>query len=420
MTIDSSKEIWIFLSHSNKDFEKVRFIRNYLEEHSCRPLMFYLKCLSNDDEIDNLIKREIDCRTRFIICDSENSKESKWVQSEVAYIKSQLRSYDIIDLGKDEEEIKKHLDKIIKNTQIYLSHSRNDAKLVRAVYSHIRKCDLRCFFDAEYEFNHGYSFQEQLNNAIDLAKDFGFVVFFASEQSFSSKWVIYELQYAVDRGAKILILLLDKYAKVHYRDFFPQAQEIPQNDWIDRDQNCIKVRDLTSASNKEELMELAIEKIVDRAFSPWTVYTMAKNLLDGVDCEKDEEEANRLFSIAYRKSDELDCVGYPGGTLFVARCMANGYGTEKDLSGALHYYYDYIRTCGSDENIDREIETLYIELVQQYREAANQGHAYAQYNLGHCYECGRGVEKNLSEAKKWYQKAADLGCEKAKEKLNNL
>ena len=50
------KEIWIFLSHSNKDFAKVRLIRNYLEEHSLRPLMFYLKCLSNDDEINDLIK----------------------------------------------------------------------------------------------------------------------------------------------------------------------------------------------------------------------------------------------------------------------------------------------------------------------------------------------------------------------------
>lgn len=420
MATDNGKEIWIFLSHSNKDFEKVRFIRNYLEEHSCRPLMFYLKCLSNDDEIDNLIKREIDCRTRFIICDSENSKESKWVQSEVAYIKSQLRSYDIIDLGKDEEEIKKHLDKIIKNTQIYLSYSRNDADLVRAVYSHIKKYDIRCYFDQECVVDSVRSFQDQLHQAIDLAKDFGFVVFFASEKSLASKWVIHELQYAVDRGAKMLILLLDEYAKKHYKEMFPQAQDIPHNDWIDRDQCSIRVRDLTSVSNKEELMELAIEKIVDRVFSPWTVYTMAKNLLEGIDCEKDEDEANRLFSIAYRKSDELDGIGYPGGTLFVARCMANGYGTEKDLSEALHYYYDYIRTCGSDENIDREIETLYIELVQQYREAANQGNTSAQYNLGHCYECGRGVEKNLSEAKKWYQKAADLGCEKAKEKLNNL
>ena len=362
MVTDSSKEIWIFLSHSNKDFEKVRFIRNYLEEHSCRPLMFYLKCLSNDDEIDNLIKREIDCRTRFIICDSENSKESKWVQSEVAYIKSQLRSYDIIDLGKDEEEIKKHLDKIIKNTQIYLSYSRNDTDLVRAVYSHIKKYDIRCCFDQECVEDSVRSFQDQLHQAIDLAKDFGFVVFFASEKSLASKWVIHELQYAADRGAKMLILLLDEYAKKHYKEMFPQAQDIPHNDWIDRDQCCIRVRDLTSASNKEELMELAIEKIVDRAFSPWTVYTMAKNLLEGIDCEKDEDEANRLFSIAYRKSDELDGIGYPGGTLFVARCMANGYGTKKDLNGALCYYGDYIRTSGSNEKIDREIEAIKREL----------------------------------------------------------
>ena len=302
MTTDNGKEIWIFLSHSNKDFEKVRFIRNYLEEHSCRPLMFYLKCLSNDDEIDNLIKREIDCRTRFIICDSESSRESKWVQSEVAYIKSQLRAYDTIDLSMSNEEISTLLDEIIKGTQIYLSYHRNDAELVDAVYSHIKKYDIRCVLDEKgLGVFSEKSFKDQLNNAIDLAKDFGFVVFFASEQSLASKWVTYELQYAVDRGAEVLVLLLDEYAKVHYRDLFPQAQEIPQNDWIDRDQNSIKVRDLTSASNKEELMELAIEKIVDRAFSPWTVYTMAKNLLDGVDCEKDEVEAYRLFNYAKAK-----------------------------------------------------------------------------------------------------------------------
>ena len=363
MLTDNSKEIWIFLSHSNKDFEKVRFIRNYLEEHSCRPLMFYLKCLSNDDEIDNLIKREIDCRTRFIICDSENSRESKWVQSEVAYIKSQLRAYDTIDLSMSNEEISTLLDEIIKGTQIYLSYHRNDAELVDAVYSHIKKYDIRCVLDEKgLGIFSEKSFKDQLNNAIDLAKDFGFVVFFASEKSLASKWVIYELQYAVDRGAKMLILLLDEYAKKHYKEMFPQAQDIPHNDWIDRDQCSIRVRDLTSASNKEELMELAIEKIVDRAFSPWTVYTMAKNLLEGIDCEKDEDEANRLFSIAYRKSDELDGIGYPGGTLFVARCMANGYGTKKDLNGALCYYGDYIRTSGSNEKIDREIEAIKREL----------------------------------------------------------
>ena len=416
MVTDNSKEIWIFLSHSNKDFEKVRFIRNYLEEHSCRPLMFYLKCLSNDDEIDNLIKREIDCRTRFIICDSDNSRESRWVQSEVAYIKSQLRAYDTINLSLTEEEIKRLLDKIIKNTQIYLSYSRNDTDLVRAVYSHIRKYDLRCFFDQEYEFNHRYSFQEQLNNSIDLAKDFGFVVFFASERAFASSWVINELQYAVDRGAKMLILLLDEYAKKHYKEMFPQAQDILKDDLLDREdlidseRQIVKVRDLTVADSKEEQVELAIEKIVNMAFAPWTTYTMAKNMLVGLDCEKDVEEANRLFGTAFRKSDALDGIGYPGGTLFVARCMANGYGTKKDLSAALCYYYDYICISGCNESITKEIEDIYAELVKKNPETAEK--EYTKFLTNWVL-----VSRNISneKAKKWYLE----GIEEARKRLMN-
>lgn len=367
MSNQVDKEIWIFLSHSNKDFAKVRLIRNYLEERSCRPLMFYLKCLSNDEEIDDLIKREIDCRTRFIICDSENSQASKWVQSEVRYIKSQQRSYETIDLNKSDEEIKAQLDKLVKSTQIFLSYSSEDFKIVNEIQSHISKYDIRCFFtDISINFNTieidniflSGSLDDGITSTLDLATEFGFVVLFASEASLNSKWVLAELSYSVKRGAQLLILLMDKFAKAQYKNLFPQAQNIPEDDLIDREQNSIKVRDLTIVKTKEELIELAIEKIVNRAFAPWTTYTMAKNLLEGIDCSKDEEEANRLFGIAFRKSDALDMIGYPGGTLFVARCMANGYGTKKDLVGALGYYQDYIRTCGSNDNIDKEIEAI--------------------------------------------------------------
>lgn len=76
--MNENNEIWVFLSHSNKDYEKVRQVRNMLEEQSLRPQMFFLHCLNDDDEIDLLIKREIDCRTRFILCDSENARKSHW------------------------------------------------------------------------------------------------------------------------------------------------------------------------------------------------------------------------------------------------------------------------------------------------------------------------------------------------------
>ena len=34
---------------------------------SFRPIMFYLLCLSDNDEVGDLIKREIDARTRFLV-----------------------------------------------------------------------------------------------------------------------------------------------------------------------------------------------------------------------------------------------------------------------------------------------------------------------------------------------------------------
>ena len=62
------------ISEANKDYEKVKEVRNILEHNSFRPIMFFLKCLADDDEIDALIKREIDSRERFILCNSENDE----------------------------------------------------------------------------------------------------------------------------------------------------------------------------------------------------------------------------------------------------------------------------------------------------------------------------------------------------------
>ncbi len=59
----------------------------------------------------------------------------------------------------------------------------------------------------------------------------------------------------------------------------------------------------------------------------------------------------------------------------------------------------------------------YVQAVEWYRKSAEQGNMRAQYNLGLCYECGYGVDKSLSEARFWYQKAADQNFEKAKKKI---
>ncbi len=49
------------------------------------------------------------------------------------------------------------------------------------------------------------------------------------------------------------------------------------------------------------------------------------------------------------------------------------------------------------------------EAVRYYRKAADQGEAFAQFNLGVCYHKGIGVDKDAKEAVRWYRLAADQG-----------
>ena len=63
----------------------------------------------------------------------------------------------------------------------------------------------------------------------------------------------------------------------------------------------------------------------------------------------------------------------------------------------------------------------YVQAVQWYRKAAEQGDAQAQYNLGVMYDNGQVVRQNYKIAKEWFGKACDnglqLGCD-AYRKLN--
>lgn len=147
MTDKNNNEIWVFLSHSNKDYEKVRQVRNMLEEQSLRPLMFFLHCLNDDDEIDLLIKREIDCRTRFILCDSENARKSHWVQKEVEYIKSQNRICETVDLSKSMDEIMSTLQDFINKTRIFISYNREEYQLAEMVYNRLSHLDFAVYID---------------------------------------------------------------------------------------------------------------------------------------------------------------------------------------------------------------------------------------------------------------------------------
>lgn len=203
--MDSKKQdIWVFLSHSNKDYEKVRMIRNMLEEKEYRPLLFFLKCLDEDTEIDTLIKREIDARNKFILCESENSRNSKWVQDEVEYIKSTGRMYETINLDEPLSKIKKLINKFDKRNSIYLSYTRQDDEFANTLYKELRRNDYKVFYEIDTISGNIINI---LNNAINDAIRHGYVISLISEHYLSSSFCLEELSYAYKKNNSNVIAI---------------------------------------------------------------------------------------------------------------------------------------------------------------------------------------------------------------------
>ena len=66
------------------------------------------------------------------------------------------------------------------------------------------------------------------------------------------------------------------------------------------------------------------------------------------------------------------------------------------------------------------VEHSYERAIEYYEQAAQLGHAEAQYNLGFMYATGKGVTKDELKAKEWWTASAEQGDEKAIKNLKIL
>lgn len=140
---DTQQKLSIFLSHSHKDIEKVRKLRDILEFLDCEPLMFYLKCLDEDnDELNEFIMREIEARNIFIYCKSKNSEQSSWVKKELDYIRK-LDSKRLYTVDIDQQlaygmlGILEKITNIIKKNQVFISYSARNGKDIAQRLCHL-------------------------------------------------------------------------------------------------------------------------------------------------------------------------------------------------------------------------------------------------------------------------------------------
>ena len=195
---------WIFISHSHQDIQKVRLIRNRLEEKGLEPLMFYLKCLSDEQEIEELIKREIDERDWFIYADSRNARGSKWVRTERDYIEGLTgKNVFTINLDGDIDQQLAAIDHITRQLKVFIVSAFADRPLADRIRDRLVKRDMMVLYDDEPlpgDLELTMSTEEKIQQAFND----GFVLFLITERVASSDFIRYEITRTHEMGGKIV------------------------------------------------------------------------------------------------------------------------------------------------------------------------------------------------------------------------
>lgn len=210
-----NEEIYVFISHSHRDLEKVRKIRNFLESNCVEPILFFLKSKTDDDEIESLVKDEIDARIWFIHCSSKNSRESTWVKKEIEYVeKTGKQNCTTIDLDEDfddqgelKESLKDTLKKYIRNfsylQKLFVSCSRKDAIVVSNITSLLNKYGIETISDNDLFASEDWTIK--LDSMIDMSRA---TLIFISEESAKSELFRHEISLALEKHKKIYPILL--------------------------------------------------------------------------------------------------------------------------------------------------------------------------------------------------------------------
>lgn len=206
---------WVFLSHSSKDYQDVKVVRNYLEENGFSAIMFYLKSLDDDSRkhhIETLLKWEIEERNIFVSCNSKSAQKSKWFLWENNLAKSfPSKIYREIDMDKLKYErctqLSK-LDSLIKQATLFFLYSHKDNEKVDEVYDYLESVGFKTFKDTR-DIKIGNKYQEKINDAITSTINRGTVLIFLSRNAIESKWFWKEKDMALNQKAFIIPILLD-------------------------------------------------------------------------------------------------------------------------------------------------------------------------------------------------------------------
>lgn len=210
---------YFFISHSHLDIEKVRIIRNIIEEtFFYEPILFFLKCLSDEEEIQSLIKREINERIWFVYCDSENARMSEYVKKEREFVEGLIASGKKINLLNIELDkfniwdegcynyIREQISYRIRKTKIFLSHRHKDSEIAERIKKALIKRGFSVWSDLDIPV--GDLWNVAVGDSIkEHSYKNGLFMLLTSEGE-QSDFVKRELDLALQQGALVLPVII--------------------------------------------------------------------------------------------------------------------------------------------------------------------------------------------------------------------
>ncbi|MCQ4922253.1 relaxase MobL [Tissierella carlieri] len=126
---------------------------------------------------------------------------------------------------------------------------------------------------------------------------------------------------------------------------------------------------------------------------PYADFEVAKMYRDGIGTDINMEKADKYFSSAFIGFKRLEKQSRDDKIQYrLGWMLQNGIGTEKDIGEAKEYY----------------------------EKSAKLGNTFASYSLGKIYLIGEGVPRNKEEAIKWFTISAEQGNEYAQFFLDNI
>ena len=186
---------------------------------------------------------------------------------------------------------------------------------------------------------------------------------------------------------------------------------------------------LTDSQVVEDIVSLPIDGLQPNRENQTDSLTVEEQYLKGEAYYFGTDTVQQNYKKAFTWYQRAALQGHPFAQCQLGLMYRDGRGITKDEKKAFDWFMKAAKNQQScprgkfyvarSYHFGNGVPVDYEKAVKWYLTAANQGDAYAQLNLGSCFEKGDGVDKNLQMAFYWYECAAkqeeplaqcNLGC----------